>query len=163
MDVPLKIGTEILECALQRFHGAGRERAKRISRCVEFGLKLQPLQVFGPSLSFFHCAQYPFCPMEAAPTGRAPAAGLLREEMLQVPHHADRTGLIVQNNHGAGAHPAARFLDLSEIHAYVQMFLDEKIGRSAPRKQTSKLHAVAHSARVFLQQLPDGRTHGQLP
>lgn len=163
MDMPLKIGPEILECALQWFHGTGRERAKSISRCVEFGLKLQPFQVFGPPLSFFHCAQHPFSPMEPAPAGRAPAAGLLREETFQVPHHADRTGLIVQDNHGAGAHPAASFLDLREVHAYVQMFLGKKIGRSAPRKQTSKLHAVAHSTRVFLQQLSDGRTHGQFP
>src|SRR6185437_12941568 len=106
MDVPLKIGAEIFKCALQWFHGAGRECAKRVSRCVECGLKLQLRQVFGSSLSFLHCAQYPFRPMQTAPARRTPAAGLLREEMLQVPHHADRTSLIVQDNHGAGTHPA---------------------------------------------------------
>ena len=80
-------------------------------------------------------------PVEPAPAGRTPAAGFLRKKMLQVPHHADRTGLIVQHDHGAGAHPAAGFLHFAEVHGHVQMLFDKKIGRSAARKQR---HETSH-------------------
>ena len=156
MNMLLELCVEILESALQGLHGPGCERAKRVPWSVESGLKLQLLEISRLSSAFFHSSQDSFCPVETAPAGSAPTTGLLREEMLQVPDHADRTCVIIQHNHGSCAQPAARFLYFVEIHAHVQMLLGKKVGRSAAGKQAAKLHTVAHPSRVFFQDFADG-------
>src|SRR6185369_17527069 len=162
-DMLLKVRVEILEGTLQRLHGSRRERTKCVSRSIKLSLKLQLLQVSCLSSALLHCAQNPFCPVEPAPAGSAPAARLLCEEALQVPDHPDRTCLIIQYNHGPCTQPAAHFLHFPKIHAHVQMLLGEEVRRSATGKQTAKLHTIAHPSRMFFQDFADGCTHWQLP
>src|SRR5690606_41764427 len=64
---------------------------------------------------------------QPVPAGRAPAARLLREEMLQVMHHRDRARPVVENDHRPCAEPAAELLERIEIHRRVEMLLEEEI------------------------------------
>ena len=61
--------------------------------------------------------------------------------MHQIPGHAHRTGLVIQHNHGAGAHTTADFRHGGEVHGRIQMFFCDKVGRRTARKQRSKCHA----------------------
>ena len=83
--------------------------------------------------------------------------------MFQVPDHADRTGLVVEHNHGAGTHAAARLLHFGKVHGDVQMLFHQKVRRSAAGEQPAKSNAVAHASRVLLQNFPDSGAHGQFP
>ena len=67
----------------------------------------------GSPCALFHAPAVSVPPKEAAPARRAPAARLLRKEMFRFADHTDRTGLIVQHDHGAGTQPAAGLLDLA--------------------------------------------------
>ena len=77
--------------------------------------------------------------------------------------HADRAGLVVKHDHGAGAEAAARCLHRVEIHGYVEVLGEEKIGRGAARQQPAKLVSVAHAAGVLFQNLAQGGAHRQFP
>src|SRR5579864_9724840 len=92
-DVTLEVLVKILERALQRLDRARGQSAKRVAGSVEPGLVTQLLQVTLAALALLQRAQGALRPVQAAPAGRAPAAGFLGEKFLQVPHHADGAGL----------------------------------------------------------------------
>src|SRR5690606_39483562 len=70
---------------------------------------------------------------------------------------------VVEHDHRPGAEPAAELLYRIEIHRRVEMLLDEKVRRRAAGQQTAEAQAVAHAARVLLEQLANRRAHRQLP
>ena len=83
--------------------------------------------------------------------------------MLEVVQHSDGAGLVVQDDHGAGAQAAARRLHRIEIHRHVQVFGSQKIRRRAARQQAAKPVAVPHAAGVFFQNLAQRSAHRQFP
>src|SRR5262249_33223792 len=109
-DVPLEITAKVFQCGLEGIGGAGRERAKGVAGAPRLGLKCELREVVGLPVAVFHGFQNSVRPPEAAPARRAVAAGFLGEEVYDVGGHADRTGLVVEHDHGAGAHPAADLL-----------------------------------------------------
>ena len=120
----------------------------------------------GCAAPFLHRVQDAFRPVEAAPARRAPAARFLREKMLQIPEHPDWAGLVVQHDHGAGAHAAARFLELVEIHGQVEMLLGQEspwmrrreAGRgSEPRRAFRRRALPEFRARSCPSAIPIGR------
>ena len=121
------------------------------------------LDVAGRAPAILHGVQDAFHPAEAAPAGSAPAAGFLGEEVLEIPQHADRTSVVVEDDHGASPHAAADFLDRGEIHLHVKMLLDQEIGGGAAREQAAELQSLAHAARVLLEDLAGRGAHRQLP
>jgi hypothetical protein len=66
--------------------------------------------------------------VQSRPAGRAPPARFLREELLEVTHHADRARAIVEDDHRACSETAAGLLDRLKIHRHVEVIGDEKIG-----------------------------------
>ncbi len=44
---------------------------------------------------------------------------------------SDGAGLVVEDDHGAGAEPAAGVLDVAEVHRQIQVLFEEKWGRCA--------------------------------
>ena len=163
LDVPLEILPEILQAAFERLHGAGRERAEGFAGTQEIGMHLQDLQIAHLTLPGVDRRQEPFHPGQSIPAGRAPAAGLLGEEMLEVVQQPDRAGPVIDDDHRARAEPAAGLLDRREIHRDVEMLLDEELGRGAARQKGAKRVAIAHAAGVLLENLADRRAHRQLP
>src|SRR4029453_7447646 len=137
-DMTLEIGAEVLERALKRLGGAGRERAECVTGLPHPGQRQELLDLARLPAAFLHRLQNPLRPPEAAPAGRAKTARLLSEEVCQVPRHANRAGLIVEHDHGAGAQAAADFLECAEIHRRVQVLLDDEIGRGPPRQKAAK-------------------------
>src|SRR6185312_2276169 len=115
-DVAIKVGAEVFEAALQRIGGARGEGAEGAPGAPEAGQELEFFEIARASLAGLEGAQQAVGPAQAAPTGSTPAAGLLGEEMDQVQQHPDRTGAVVKDDHGAGAHAAAGFLYLGEVH-----------------------------------------------
>ena len=83
--------------------------------------------------------------------------------MNEIRDHTDRTGLIVENDHGAGSQAAAHFLHFSEVHGHIQMLLHQKIGRGAAGQRATKPRPVAHSTGVFFKNLAHRGTHRQFP
>src|SRR5215831_8192223 len=109
-NVPFEIVAEMLESALQRFGGAGRQRTKRIARLEKLRLQRELFDIAGLPLAFFHRFENAFHPRQSTPARRTPAARFLSEEMFQVPHHPDGTGAIVEHDHRSRSEAAARFL-----------------------------------------------------
>src|SRR5665213_2424586 len=133
LDVPLEIVPKVFQCALQRLRSAWCQCAKRVAGPPKLGLKLQFLQISRFALTTLDCFQNLFRPVQAAPAWSTPAAGLLSKKVNEVRDHTDRTGLIVEHDHGAGPQPAARFLYFCEVHGHVQMLRHQEIGRRAAR------------------------------
>src|SRR2546427_5303747 len=161
-EVQLEVLAKILERALQGLGGARRQRAVGVARSHEARDVNELVEIRGLALSFFDGSEQPGGPAQAAPAGRTPAAGFLGEKALQVPHHADRAGLVVENNHGACAQAAAHFLDFVEIQLDVEVLLDQEIGGRASWKEPAHLQPVAHAAGK-LQDLSLGRSERELP
>src|SRR5690349_17389790 len=126
-DVIFEVFSEVLESALKRFGRTWRERAKRMSRPEKLRLGSQLLDIAVLSKPFFDGAQGALTPSQPCPTWSTPAAGFLREEAFQIPHHSDGARLIIEYDHGAGAHTAAGFLDFGEIHFHVEVLGCEKV------------------------------------
>ncbi len=82
--------------------------------------------------------QEPLHPRQAIPTGRAPAAGFLGEEMLEIVQHPDRAGLVIDDDHRARAEPAAGLLDGAEIHGDVEMLLGEERVEAPPGRRARR-------------------------
>ena len=61
------------------------------------------------------------------------------------------TGLVVENNHGAGAHAAAGFTNHVVVHGQIKMFRSEKICGATARQKTLQLIAILHTAGMLLQ------------
>src|SRR5581483_11421985 len=109
--MPFEVLAKILERALKRLGGSRSQRAERMAGSEELSLRSKLLEIAGPALSVFQGLQDALHPRQPAPARRAPAAGFLRKKVLQIPHHAHRTGLIIKHNHGACSQPAACFLN----------------------------------------------------
>src|SRR5579883_524950 len=162
-NVALEIGAEVFEPAFERLGGAGGERAVGMAGLEEAGLEFELFEIAGPAAAFFYCLEDALGPREAAPAGRAPSAGFLSEEVLEVPQHADRARAVVEHDHGAGAEAAAGLLHLVEVHGHVQVLFGEEVGGGAAGKKAAEPVALAHAAGVFLQDLAGGGAHRQLP
>jgi hypothetical protein len=117
----IKIFLEILQGTLQRLHGAGRQGAKSMSRPQEAGVSPQAHQILGLSPAVFNRREDAGRPGQSFPAGRSPATGLPGKKLHQILHQADRTGLVVKNDDGAGAQPAAGLLGAVEIHPDIQV------------------------------------------
>ena len=102
-------------------------------------------------------------PSAARPSRACTSRRIPARRNVQVAHHANRAGLVIQHDHGAGAQTAAGLLHRIEIHRHVEMLVDEKFGRRAARKHAAKLYAVAHAAGVLFQDLANGRAHAAAP
>ena len=70
--------------------------------------------------------------------------------------------MVIEHDHVAGAHAAAHFPG-AEIHGHVQVFFDDKVGRSPAGQQSTKLHSVPHSSGMLLENFAHGGAHGQFP
>src|SRR5436305_2086542 len=101
--MPAKIVAKVLKGALERLDGSRCERTERIADSEKLRLKIQRLQILRHSSPLLHRQQNLLRPRQTAPTRSAPATRLLREEMLQVPHHPHRARLVVQNHHRSRA------------------------------------------------------------
>ena len=95
----------------------------RKSVCISRNLQIAHL-----SLPSIDRRQEALHPGQSIATGRAPAAGFLGEEMLEIVQQPDRAGPVIDDDHRAGPEPAAGFLDRREIHRDVEMLLDEELG-----------------------------------
>ncbi len=158
-----KSSAKIFHCALQRLRGAGRQCTECIAGTPHVGLELELVEVAGLPAALLHRLENPLRPSQSAPAGRAEAAGFAREKMGHVPGHADRTGLVIEHDHGAGAHAAAGFRHLGEIHGRVQVLLDDERRRGPTWQQSAKLHTVAHSPGMLLENFAQGGADGQFP
>src|ERR1700736_4668060 len=103
--MPPEIIREIFQRALQRLYRTRRESTERVSRSKKFCLERERIEITTGAFPLFHREQNLFRPIQAAPTGCAPAARFLREEVLEVPDHADRTGMVIQHNHSSRTQP----------------------------------------------------------
>src|SRR5689334_2805252 len=114
-------------------------------------MRRQASEIVGLASSVLQIAQQVGYPVKAGPARRAPTTRFLGEELLEVSHHADRTGAIVEDDHRAGAEPTADLLDRLEVHGDIEVLGEEKIGRGAARQQPSELNALLHAARVLVE------------
>ena len=130
-DVTFEVFSKILESALERFSSTRGQRAKRMSGLEKLRLGSQFLDIAVLSTAFFDGAEGALTPSQSGPAGSAPAAGFLREKAFQIPYHSDRARLIIEYDHGAGAHTAAGFLDFGKIHFHVEVLFSEKVRRGA--------------------------------
>src|SRR5918999_6559123 len=162
-DVALEVLAKVLERTLQGFHGTRGMGAEGPAGTEKLGMQLEHIQIQGRAPALFQRDQDLFDPGQPIAAGRTPAAGLLGEEVLEIPYHADRTGAVVQHDQGAGAQAATRLLDGIVIHGQVQVLLHQKVGGSPARHQTAERVTIAHAASVLLQELAKGGPHGQLP
>ncbi len=121
------------------------------------------IEIARASFALFHREQNLLRPRQPAPTRCAPAARFLRKEVLEIPHHADRTGAVIQHNHGSRAQAASRSLHVPIVHGRVQVLLYQEVGRCSARQQPPKTEAVAHSSCVVHENLPHRRAHRKLP
>src|ERR1700733_13734537 len=163
VDVPAKVICKILQRTLKRFHCSWRKGTKRVARCKEFCLECKSFKIARASLPLFHRKQNLFRPRETAPARRAPAARFLREEVFEVPDHAHRTRLIIQDDHGSSAQSAARLLHVAVIHGCIEMLLYKKVSRCSTRQRSSKAQALAHASCMVLKNFAHRRAHGKLP
>src|SRR5262245_10018565 len=109
------------ERARERIGGARGERAERVAGAGELALRLEPLEISGPPATLVDRGQELRRPGQPVAARRTPAARLLREERLQVLHHRDRTGAVVEDDHGPGAEAAPGLRDRVEVHRHVEM------------------------------------------
>ena len=123
-----EIVAKIFQRGLKRLDRAGGQGAERQSRPQESALLLKYCQVLGQALSLFNCHKHLFDPLQSFAAWSAPAARFLSKKMLEVLHHAYRTGAIVKHDHGAGPEPASKLLYGIEIHRHIEVLLDEEIG-----------------------------------
>ena len=122
LEIPLKMR----QGAGQRVHGPGSKCAERIPGTQKFGVHQKDVEVGFGTASLFEAFENQADPRETFATRCAPAARLLREKLLEVQHEADRTGLIIEHDHRAGAHAASARLYGIEIHLQIEMVACEK-------------------------------------
>jgi hypothetical protein len=122
-----KILTEIFQCALERFDGAGRKGTKRIAWAKQFAVSFEILNITWFTGAFFERGQYFFEPGQTIAAGRAPAAGLASKELRQIMHESDWAGLVIEDDHRPGAQAAAGLHDRIEIHLDIKMFRYKEI------------------------------------
>ncbi len=152
--------------ALQRFDRAGRQRAERVARrrriCV-IASRIVEVSGLRPGPSSI-ASRMRSDPRQAVPARRAPAAGFLREEVLEVPGSCrpGRCGRRARSSCPCpcGCRPSAPRV---EIHLHVEVLFGQKVRRCAARQEPAELVAVAHAAGVLLQDLAHRRAHRQLP
>jgi hypothetical protein len=119
-----KVFTEVLERALERLNGAWRKSAVSITGTEQPALLRQQIDVAGLSPSGLDRIKNLLYPREAFATWCAPAAGFPSEKDFKVMDKPDRARLVVEHDHGAGAHAAAGFHDRVEVHLDIQMFFN---------------------------------------
>jgi hypothetical protein len=158
-DVVFEVFPEIFESALERFCSTRGQRAKRMAGLEKLRLGGQFIDIAVLSTAFFDSAEGALTPSQSCPARSTPAAGFLCEKAFEIPYHSDGARLIVEDDHGAGAHTAAGFLDFGKIHFHVEVLFSEKVRRGAARQQAAKPQTIAHSAGVFLQNLADRGSH----
>ena len=129
----------------------------------EAGLEFELFEIAGLAAAFLHRLEDALGPRKAAPAGRTPSTGFLREEMLEVPQHADGAGAVVEHDHGAGAEPAAGLLHFVEVHRHIEVLFGEELGGGAAGEEAAEPVARAHAAGVLLQDLADGGSHRKFP
>ena len=122
-DVVFEVFPEIFESALERFCSTRGQRAKRMAGPEKLCLGGQFIDIAVLSTAFFDSVEGALTPSQSCPARSTPAAGFLCEEPLQIPDHANGARLIVEYDHGAGAHTAAGFLDFGEIHFHVEVLM----------------------------------------
>src|SRR5436190_1601609 len=162
-NMALEILTEILQSALKGLCRAGRQRAVGVARSYEARDVGELIQMSHFPSSLLDRLEHSRSPIQTAPARGAPATGFLRKKALQVPYHADRTRLIVQDDHRSGTQAAADLLHFCEIHFDVQVLLGQKIRGRSSGQYTAKLYSVTHAARVLLEDLTRRRPKRQLP
>ena len=109
--MPFEVLPKHLQAAFQGLHGARCKRAEGFAGTEEIGMHFQHLEISHLSVPGIDRRQEPLHPGQAIPAGRAPAARLLREEMLEIVEKPDRTGSVIDDDHCARAEPTAGFLD----------------------------------------------------
>src|SRR5579871_4768239 len=100
-DMPFEISAKIFHRGFQWIRCARRKRAEGATRGPHFGLRRELFEIAGLSVAVFHGLENALRPSKATPARRAKPAGFASEKTHQVPRHADRTGLIVEHDHGA--------------------------------------------------------------
>src|SRR5262249_4625248 len=90
VNMTTEIVAEIFQCALQWLYCSGSEGAESVSWSKEFGLEGERVEILPASCALLHGHEDFLCPRQTAPARRAPAAGFLREEVLEIPDHAYR-------------------------------------------------------------------------
>src|SRR5512140_795898 len=109
-NMSFEILSEKFQPALQRLHRPRRQRAEGVSWSQQTSMLLQLLQMSSLTVPRLHCGQNFSNPLQAGPTGRAPAARFLREEGLEVAHKANWAGFVIQDNHRASTQAASHLL-----------------------------------------------------
>src|ERR1035437_4177805 len=150
-NVPVEIFAKVFQCALKGLRGARRKGAKGVTRRQKLCLKRELFEIARLATPFLHCVEDALRPGKAAPARRTPAARFLRKKVFEIPEHANRTGLIIQHDHGPGAHAAACFLNLSKIHGYGQALFGQELRGPPARKQTAEAKTIAHTSGVPFQ------------
>src|SRR5215471_21730577 len=163
VNVIFEVFPEIFESALERLCSTRGQRAERMAGTEKLGLGGQFIDIAVLSAAFFDGAEGALTPSQSCPARSTPAAGFLCEKAFEIPYHSDGARLIVEDDHGAGAHTAAGFLDFGKIHFHVKVLFCQKVRRCATRQQPAKPQTIAHSAGVFLQNFADRSSHRKLP
>jgi hypothetical protein len=161
--VSIEVFVEVSKSTLEGLRGAGRQSAKGVTRGQKLGLKHKLFEIARLATPSLYRVQNAFNPCQAAPARRAPATRFLSEEMFEIPQHPDRTGLIIQHNHGASTHSASCFLNLGEIHGHIQVLFNKKVRRRTARKQAPQAKPIAHATGVLFEDFPYGSAHRKLP
>src|SRR5690606_23400524 len=112
---------------LQGLHCARCQCTKGVARPQVFRVKLEQLQVFFFTRALVDGGENFGYPWQAFPARRAPSARFLREELFEVLHEADWTGLVVEDNERAGTEAATRSGDVGVVHLDVEVFFDKEI------------------------------------
>ena len=81
-----------------------------------FNLIGQGLEILELTAAILYVLQHLSGPGQPFATGSTETTGFMGEEANQIKHHAHRTGLIVENNQGAGAHTASGFANDVVVH-----------------------------------------------
>src|SRR6185437_3796891 len=112
----------------------------------EGGLQSENLEIPLLALAGLDRGQKALRPRQPVAAGRAPATGLLREEVLEIAQHADGAGVIVEDDHGARAEAAADLLQRVEVQGNIEMLVEHEVGGGAARQQCPEREAIAHAA-----------------
>ena len=114
------------------------------------------------TLPLLQIAQDLLDPGQSVPARRAPPAGFLGEEVSRLRTMPDRTGLVVEDDHRAGAEAAAGLLHRIEIHGTSRWSAMRK-SVDAPPAETRETGIRPASRRRALRGSRGSRAHRQFP
>ncbi len=134
-----------------------------MARAEQFGMHFQQREIVVGGASLLKGFEYPRDPWQPFPAGGTPTARLAGKELFQIEHESDRTGMVVEHDHGSRSETTHVRRDRRIIHGEIEMFLDEKSRGGAAGEQPAKAEAVEHAAGMMLQQLARRRAKREFP